>query len=58
MAMDDDLGVNGDITYSIVQISPSGSAFMINPATGDLTVTAPVTIGTSYMLQVTATVKI
>jgi len=54
---DDDLGDNAILTYSILQISPSGSTFSINSLTGDLRVNSPVMIYTNYQLQITATVS-
>ena len=56
--MDEDLGDNGAITYTIVQIGPIGSSprFIINSRTGNLELSGSVLVNTEYQLWLTATV--
>ena len=58
MAIDDDLGSNGALVYSLTQTTPESSvpSFSVQPLTGDLITIQSLDLNTIYEIQVVAMV--
>lgn len=59
LALDEDLGNNGVITYSSMQLSPisSSPSFTVNSVTGSLVVSQAIDADIDYQVLITATVN-
>lgn len=60
MAFDNDLGLNGLLTYSLSQLSPvaSQALFTVQPLTGELSPAGAVNVSVDYRLLITAMVMV
>ena len=58
-AVDEDIGNNGILFYSLQQLAPvsSNPSFIIQPITGDLSLSGTIDEDTDYRLRIIATVR-
>lgn len=58
LAVDEDIGINGVLFYSLAQLAPASSSpfFTIQPVTGDLSLSGTIDEDTNYQLRITALV--